>query len=61
MNKHEKEWAYGILSEASFYAFLYYVQMLLNVEGDLWVSSLILWALMNLSIVFCPVVRKCYK
>jgi hypothetical protein len=56
-----KDWTYGIISEVAFYAFLYYLLYLLNVGGNLWVSSLILWALMNISIVLCPVVRKCYK
>ncbi len=56
-----KEWIYGIVSEASFFGLFYYVQLLLKVEGNLWVSSFILWALSNLAIVLCPVVRKCYK
>ncbi len=56
-----KEWLYTIISEVSFFAFLYYVQHLLRVGGDLWVSSLILWVLINLSIIFCPVLRKYSK
>ena len=56
-----KEWIYGVISEVSLFAFLYYVQYLLKVENNLWISSLILWVLLNLSIVLCPVVRKCYK
>ncbi len=60
MNK-TKEWIYGIISEISFFAFLYYVQSLLKVGGNLWVSSLILWALINLSLMFCPVMGKCQK
>lgn len=57
MNK-TKAWIYGIIAEVSFFAFLYYAQYLLNVPHNLWVSSFILWALMNLSIVFCPVLGK---
>ncbi len=56
-----KEWAFAVISEVAFFAFLYYVQQLLNVSGNLWISTAILWALLNLSIVFCPVVRKCYR
>lgn len=56
-----KEWVYGTIAEVSLYVFLYYVQSLLKVDGNLWVSSAILWVLLNLSIVLCPVVRKCYK
>jgi len=56
-----KEWFYGIISEVSFYAFLFYVQVIFRAEGNLWISSLILWVLLNVSIVLCPVVRKCYK
>ncbi|MFH0964917.1 MAG: hypothetical protein V2A58_13035 [Planctomycetota bacterium] len=56
-----KDWIYGIIAEASFYAFLWYASYLLNVEGNLFVSSAVLWALGNLAIVLCPVVRKCYK
>jgi len=56
-----KEWIYGIIAEVSFFAFFYYAQYLLKVEGNLWISSLILWALANVAIVLCPVVRKCYK
>ena len=57
----KKEWVYGIIAEVSFFGFLYYTQYLLKVEGNLWISSLILWALLNIAIVLCPVVRKCYK
>ncbi|KTD66901.1 hypothetical protein Lste_3107 [Legionella steelei] len=56
-----KEWVLGIISELSFFAFLFYTQYLLKVDGNLWISSIILWLLLNISIVLCPVVRKCYK
>jgi len=56
-----KEWTYSIIAELSFFGFLYYVQYLLNVGGNLLISSAILWILLNISIVLCPVVRKCYK
>lgn len=46
------------ISEVAFFAFLYYAQSLLNVRGNLIVSSLILWILINVSIIFCPVLNK---
>lgn len=61
MDSKTKEWIYGIIAEVSFFAFLYYIQYLLKVDGNLWVSSAILWVLINVSIVACPVVRKRYK
>ena len=56
-----KDWTYGTIAEVSFFAFLYYVQYLLGVKANLWVSSFVLWALLNIAIVFCPVIRKCRK
>ncbi len=61
MTDKTTEWIYGIIAELSFFGFLYYVQSLLNVAGNLWISSGILWILLNIAIVLCPVVRKCYK
>lgn len=56
-----KEWLYGIIAEGAFYAFLYYVQYLLGVRANLWVSSFVLFALLNISIAFCPLLRKCFR
>jgi hypothetical protein len=61
MDNKTKEWTYGLIAELSFFGFLYYVQYLLKVEGNLWVSSAILWSLLNIAISLCPIVRKCYK
>ncbi len=61
MKNPAKEWTYGIIAEVAFYAFLFYAQTLLRVEGNLWVSSIILWVLLNFTIVLCPVTRKCFK
>lgn len=57
----KNEITYWIVSETAFYGFFYYIQYLLKIEGNLWISSLALWVLINISIIFCPVVRKCYK
>ncbi len=50
-----------MFAEAALYGFLYYAQMLLKVEGNLWISTAILWALLNAIVIFSPVVKKCYK
>lgn len=51
-------WLYTAISEISFYIFLYYFQYLLGVDGNLWFSAAILWILINVSIVLCPVLNK---
>jgi len=56
-----KELPYWIVSEAALFAFLFYVQYLLRVEGNLWISSLILSVLLSMAVAFCPVIRKCYR
>jgi len=56
-----KEWAYGAIAEASFFGFLYYGQYLLKVDGNLWISSAVLWVLLNIAVALCPVMRKCHK
>ncbi len=61
MHKKTGEWINGVIAEIAFFFFLYYSQYLLNVEGNLWFSSFILWALLNISIFLCPIVRRCYK
>ncbi len=61
MSDKTKEWIYGIIAELSFFGFLYYVQYLLKVESNLWISSTILWLLLNIAIFLCPVIKKCYK
>lgn len=57
--KKRCEGAYWIVSEVAFYFLLYYLQHLLKVDANLWLSSLILWVLLNLTILACPVARKC--
>ncbi|MBW3015556.1 hypothetical protein KY330_03980 [Candidatus Woesearchaeota archaeon] len=52
------EW---IIPEIAFYGFLYYALYVLNVQGNPWVHALILWLLINISIIWCPVVKKCCK
>jgi len=50
-----------LFTEGALFAFLYYVQLLLKVEGNLWLSTIILWVLLNAIVIFCPVLKKCYK
>jgi hypothetical protein len=54
------EWPHGIIAELSFFGFLYYAQYLLEVDGNLWISSAILWTFLNIAIFLCPVLRKCW-
>ncbi|RMD45275.1 hypothetical protein D6829_02665 [Candidatus Pacearchaeota archaeon] len=48
-----------IVSEVAFFVSLYYIQYLLRVEGNLFISSAILFVLLNVAIVFCPALGKC--
>ncbi len=59
--KTSEWWSYGILSEVAFYVLLYYGEMLLKVDGNLWWSALVLWVLANIAILSCPMLRKCSK
>ena len=49
-----------LVSEAALFGFLYYIQYLLKIQTNLWLSSLILIVLLNISIWTCPVVRKSF-
>lgn len=51
-------WFWTIVSEAAFYAALYYGQFLLKVSGNLGISSLVLLVLLNLAVVTSPIFRK---
>jgi hypothetical protein len=46
-----------IVSEGALVAFLYYVLMLLKVEGNLWVHSALLAVLLTLAAFFCPLMK----
>ena len=50
-----------IIPEIAFYAATYYLLYLLKVEGNLWVSALILFVLINVAILTCPVMKACMK
>ncbi len=52
----QNKWLW-VLSEVTFFATLYYAQYLLQVQANLWVSSLILWVLINVSLMYCPVIK----
>ncbi|MBW2966284.1 hypothetical protein KY342_04230 [Candidatus Woesearchaeota archaeon] len=58
MENKTKKWTYNIIAEVALFAFLYYVQYLLKVEANLWLSSLILTILLNIAYGLCPFVRK---
>lgn len=56
-----REWIYWVLSEAAFYGFFVYLLVLLQIKANAWLAGLLLWALINVSILACPLVRKCTK
>jgi len=53
-----KPWA---IPQVAFYITLYYVQYLLEVRANLWLSSLILLVLINVAVMTCPMVKKCWE
>jgi hypothetical protein len=55
-----KEWLGVVISESALYLFFWYTLSLLGSVGNLWVSSLVLLVLLNVSLYACPVVRKHY-
>lgn len=50
-----------IIPEVAFYAATYYLLHVLNVEGNLWIKALILFVLINVAILTCPVMKACRK
>jgi hypothetical protein len=58
MSQSVNEWLSGAVAEIAFFALLYYIQYLLKVDANLWISSFILLVLSNLAIAFCPVLKK---
>ncbi len=49
-----------LISEVALFGFLYYIQYLLKIQTNLWLSSIVLLVLLNISIWTCPVFRKHY-
>lgn len=56
-----KKIIFTLVAEVAFFAFLYYVQDLLKIEGNLWISSLVMFVLLNVSILACPYFGKCCR
>ncbi|PIN73639.1 hypothetical protein COV20_05440 [Candidatus Woesearchaeota archaeon CG10_big_fil_rev_8_21_14_0_10_45_16] len=52
------DWVWGVVSELALYGLFWYGQLLLGVTGNLYVTSLILLVLTNLSFFACPIIRK---
>ena len=50
-----------LIPEVAFYAATYYLLYILNVPGNLWVKSLVLFVLINVAILTCPVMKACMK
>ena len=59
--QNHMEWAHTVVSAIALYACIYYAQHLFGVEGNLWLSSLILWLLINVVFIFSPFMRRIYS
>jgi len=46
-----------IIPEAAFYAATYYLLYILQVPGNLWVKSLVLFVLINVAMMSCPMMK----
>ncbi|MBU0456704.1 MAG: hypothetical protein ABH824_03245 [Nanoarchaeota archaeon] len=55
-----KEWFLALVSEAALFVFFWYLLGILSVPGNLYVSSLVLLVLINVSVILCPVFRRHY-
>jgi len=50
-----------IISEVALFAFIFYTFYLLGAPGNMFYSSILLLALLNIAIIACPVMRKHYS
>jgi hypothetical protein len=50
-----------IIPEVAFFATLYYVQYLLQVQANLILSSVVLFVLINVAVFSCPLMKACCK
>ena len=52
-------WIKTSISELALFGFFYFLQLYFGVRGNLVNNTLVLWVLLNLTVVFCPLFRKC--
>ena len=52
------QWYHWVVSEFAFYGFFYLLLYYVGVVGGIWYKALFLFALMNISIIACPVMRS---
>ena len=52
-------WIHTVISELALFGFLYYTQLYFGATGDLIKNTIVLWVLLNLAVVLCPLFRKC--
>jgi len=50
-----------LIPEVAFYASVYYLLYILQVPGNLWVKSLVLFVLINVAMLTCPMMQACMK
>jgi hypothetical protein len=50
-----------VIPEVAFYAATYYLLYVLQVPGSIWLKSLVLFVLINVAIMTCPMMKACMK
>jgi len=50
-----------VIPEIAFYASVYYLLHVLQVPGNLWVKSLVLFVLINVAMLTCPMMKARFK
>lgn len=48
-----------VISEVAFAGALFYLLFALNAQVNLWLGTLILFVLINISVMACPIMNKC--
>lgn len=56
-----KSWVLCVIAEVALFAFIYYLQFVFKIFYGTWLNALILWVLINGSIMFAPIVAKYLK
>jgi len=52
-------WIKTLISELALFGFFYYLQLYLGVRENLVNNTIVLWGLLNLTVILCPLFRKC--
>jgi hypothetical protein len=52
---------WALVSEVALYFFFYYLLYVMQVQANYWLGSLVLWALINVSLWCCPLMKMHQK